>query len=989
MNSKHWQDPTFLQMGREKERAYFIPFENQDKALEGERDDSGLCKNLNGEWDFHFYPAYYDVPNEITQWDKIPVPSNWQMYGYEAPYYTNVNYPYPVDPPYVPDENSCGVYRTYFSWEEHLDKDVYLMFEGVNSCFYLYINGQEIGYSQGSHIPAEFCITKYLHQGENEIQVRVLKWCDGSYLEDQDFLRFSGIFRDVYVLFRSKAHVRDIQVNTTLDHLYAKLWYENEECVQNVEAFLYEGKQCISKLNIVENEIDFCMKDPKLWNSEQPNLYTLLICAQGEYIPILVGFRTVGVSDQGELLINNVPVKLKGVNHHDTHPTKGHVMDMEDIKLDLYLMKQLNINTIRMSHYPPTPELLRLCDKLGFYVVDEADVETHGYVSKDTGWSYQAYNKEWLMDIPEWREAFLERAKRMVERDKNFTSIIMWSMGNECGYGTWFDDMCEWTKNRDPYRLVHYERACLVGNPPCVDVESMMYPSLERLEKEGQSEDKRPFFLCEYGHAMGNGPGGLKDYQEMFNKYPRLVGGCIWEWADHTVLKDGKHYYGGDFGELTHDHNFCVDGLVSAQREVKAGSLDAKAVFQPLDICWVCEEDQKYYLEITNLHDFVSLDEYVLAWELNVDGVVKKESNLFLKDLGPKQKIKLPVPENFSVSYELGAYLNFSLRTTKACAWAEKNHEVAAVQLAVPEIYCKRKEKTDPVQKNTWTVNENGNILEIMNSEKDGYSFHKVKGTLQGIWRAGNNLLLQDVELGTWRAPTDNDRHIKDIWGLFEDNRSGWNMNKLFQKCYDFNWEQEDDCFHVHTKGSLAGVSRSPFAKYDIDYKIYKDGKLQITVNGDINEKTIWLPRFGFIFTLPYNMENMEYYGMGPCENYQDMCGHVKMGLYESTAKKEYVPYVKPQEHGNHQNVKQLAVSDEKSTNKLMFWTDNQMECQVLHYSKEELTEKKHHFELEEGDTYVRIDYKVSGIGSASCGPDLPPKYQVDEKKIQFSFFVM
>lgn len=990
MNSKQWQNPMFLQMGREKERAYFIPYESQEKAFSGDRDGSDFCRVLNGEWDFRFFAAYYDVPDEITEWNKIPVPSNWQMHGYEAPYYTNVNYPYPVDPPYVPDENSCGVYRTYFTWEEYLEKEVYLVFEGVNSCFYLYINGQEIGYSQGSHIPAEFCITKYLKRGSNEILVKVLKWCDGSYLEDQDFLRFSGIFRDVYVLFRSPEHVRDVQINTTMDQLKAKFWFTDEDHVQNqqIEAYLYDGKQCLGQIQIENNELEYHLEGAKLWNSEQPNLYTLLIHAYGEYIPIAVGFRTVEVSEKGELLINKVPVKIKGVNHHDTHPTKGHVMDLDDIKKDLYLMKQLNINAIRTSHYPPTPEFLRLCDELGFYVIDEADVETHGYVSKDTGWSYQAYNKEWLMDIPEWREAFLERTRRMVERDKNFPSIIMWSMGNECGYGTWFDDMCKWTKERDPYRLVHYERACLVDNPPCVDVESMMYPSLEELQREGEKEEKRPFFLCEYAHAMGNGPGGLKDYQEMFDKYPRLIGGCIWEWADHTVLKDGKYYYGGDFGELTHDHNFCVDGLVTAQRECKAGSWEAKAVFQPLDVRWVVNNDGKYELAVTNLHDFTSLDAYDLKWELNVDGIVEHASDLAVS-LKPKQTIKYQIPDDFTVSYELGAYLKFSLRKKTESVWAPKDYEVAMVQLPIPEPFAVKKEENAQIATGELVVNERGNILEIMNAHGDGYSFHKVKGSLQGIWRSGKNLLQQDAELGTWRAPTDNDRHIMYTWGLFEDNRSGWNMNRLFQKCYDFSWKQEEDAVEVICKGALAGVARSPFMKYQMSYKIYGDGKMQITVDGDVNEKAVWLPRFGFIFTLPYDMEQMEYYGLGPYENYQDICHHVTVDWHQSTATKEYVPYIKPQEHGNHRKVKKLFVSNEHTGDKLQFWTDDEMECQVLHYSKEELTEKKHHFELEEGDTYVRIDYKVSGIGSASCGPDLPETYRINEKKIHFSFFVM
>ncbi|MBS6193960.1 MAG: DUF4981 domain-containing protein [Clostridiales bacterium] len=984
MNSKDWQNPKYLEKGREKERAYFIPYESLEAALKGRREESAFCQILNGVWDFAYFDAWYEVPEKIEKWNQIPVPSNWQMHGYDIPYYTNVNYPHPVDLPYVPDENPCGVYRRTFTVDS-LEREHYLVFEGVNSCFYLYINGQEIGYSQGSHCTSEFLVTPYLKEGENEIQVKVLKWCDGSYLEDQDFLRLSGIFRDVYLLKRSRNHLRDMEIHTNLTHLSAKMQFDGKpEGI--VRACLYDGKKCIMESDVQGGEAEFTVSDARLWSSEHPYLYTLIIEVDGEFIPFRAGFRTMAVSEKGELLFNGKAIKLKGVNHHDTHPLKGHVMSREDMEKDLYLMKRLNINTVRTAHYPPAPEFLELCDQLGFYVVDEADIEMHGFVSKDTGWEYRAYDPEWPTDHPDWEEALMERVTRMVEGHKNFTGIIMWSMGNESGYGKHYDSMAKWIKERDPERLVHYERACQVGDPDCIDVPSTMYPDLGELEEEGKKDDRRPYFLCEYAHAMGNGPGDLYDYQKLFYRYPRLIGGCIWEWADHTVCRDGRFYYGGDFGELTHDHNFCVDGLVSGERKLKAGSLEAKAVFQPLyaELAEPSKEEKREYpvIRFTNHSDFTNMNAYELVWQVEKDGETVHAGTECL-NLEPGQSClwKLPVktPENS----HMGSYVNFLLRRKEACVWAEAGYEVAMCQVKLSDGSAKKEEAQE---KFTWTVTENGRILEIRNPYENGYDFHTIRGNLCGIWKNGKNVLIGDMHLSVWRAPTDNERHIRNVWGLFEDNRSGWNMNRQFDKCYEMSWEQTENGVTVRTKGSLAGVARSPFLWYQAVYQIDRAGALHVNVSAHVNEKAVWLPRFGFEMTLPYQMDHIEYYGRGPYENYRDLCHHVRVGRYTSTASREYVPYVKPQEYGNHTGVKYLEVKEEGVKEGLEFFTEKEMEFQISHYTKEEMTDKKHHFELEESNTNLRIDYKSSGIGSASCGPQLAEKYRLSEKKMEFSF---
>ncbi|MDR2043990.1 MAG: DUF4981 domain-containing protein [Clostridium sp.] len=995
MNQTDWQDPTFLQKGREKERAYFIPYHDLATALQDKKEQSRNYKLLNGVWAFQYYEKFYDMPEVIGQWESIPVPSNWQMYGYDKPYYTNVNYPHPVDPPYVPDDNPCGVYQTVFRIEEGwAEKETYLVLEGVNSCFYLYVNGAEIGYSQCSHLPAEFHITPFLRQGDNRLMVKVLKWCDGSYLEDQDFFRLSGIFRDVYLLSRSKTHIRDLEIHTDLSSVTARIQIggRRENSGETpVWGSLFDGETLIGKKPAVNGLVAFTVDHPKLWTAETPNLYTMILETKEEFLPIPVGFRTIATSGRGELLINGTAVKLKGVNHHDTHPLNGHVMSIEDLRKDLAAMKRLNINTIRTSHYPPTSEFLKLCSQYGFYVVDEADIEMHGFVSKATGWEYKAYAKDWLTDHPLWEEALLERIRRMVERDKNHPCIIMWSLGNESGYGSHYDKMCEWIKSRDQIRLIHNERAGMVGHPPCVDVVSDMYRQVQALEEEGKSGDSRPYFLCEYSHAMGNGPGDVKDYMDVFYRYPRLIGGCIWEWADHTVVRDGRCYYGGDFGEATHDGNFCVDGLVFADRSLKAGSLEAKAAYQYMAAEFV--DGTRGEVEVTNLHDFTNLKEFRFQWALKKDGETEEQGELIL-DLEPHRSQRILLAYRLPASCGLGCHLDLALVTRRGCGWAESGYETAMVQLALPQVpidkWFYRADREEPkAAGELLRVDETKDLLEIVCGDGNGYRFDKNRGRLLGIRRKGRELLAEGAKITAWRAPTDNDRHIKHRWGLFTDNISGWNINRLFHKRYRMEWEErEEGSVAVQVTGSLSGVAREPFARYEACYTMDSYGYLTIEIDVKIHENCIWLPRFGFEFVLPEEMEQIEYFGKGPYENYSDMCHHVKTGKFHSTAAGEYVPYVMPQEHGNHTGVKYLKVREEQGL-ALEFYSEHGFECNVSHYDAEQLTEALHSHELERGKhTIVRVDYKVSGIGSHSCGPELMEKYRFSEKEFHFSFGV-
>lgn len=971
MNSAQWQNPQLLHINREQERAYYIPYDTEDSARAGKKQASKYYRLLNGVWDFKYYPKYIDVPEEITEWDSIPVPSCWQMQGFEKPGYTNVNYPYPVEIPYVPDDNPCGVYKKEITlapdWEK---RDTYILFEGVDSCFYLYVNGTEVGYSQGSRLPAEFNITNYLKKGVNTILVKVLKWCDGSYLEDQDCFRMSGIFRDVYLLSRAKQHIRDIAIATDLKTVKADIDFDGE-----VTCNLYDGEKLLES-KTAKGSVEFTVKNAKQWTAETPYLYTMVFSANGEYIPQRIGFRTIAVSEKGELLFNGVSIKLKGINHHDTHPVLGHVTPEKDIRDDLKLMKELNMNCIRTSHYPPTPEFLCICDEMGFYVVDETDIEIHGYGPKIPCGAYDPYNPTWPTDLPEWQEAMVERMRRMVERDKNHASIIMWSCGNESSYGKNHDAMIAWTKSKNMPQLVHYEGATCVDNKSDVDVVSYMYPTLEKMIEHAEDDDMRPYYLCEYSHAMGNGPGDLYDYWELIYKYPKLIGGCIWEWKDHAVLEDGVYKYGGDFGEMTHDSNFCCDGLVLANRELKAGSLEAKIVYQYMKI--EPKDLKKGLFTVQNLYDFTNLKNYTLCWTIEKDGeVVAKGEEVC--DIQPHKSEEITLSYKLPKTCELGCYMKFTLM--------DGTREAAMQQFQLP---VKQQKAASEPGAEVIAVQEDEKSITITGTDFV-YGFSKHYGNFDSIVKNGVQMLEDVVKLTLWRAPTDNDRHLKDVWGTFENNWQGWKWNKLFSKVYSCEiTAKSDKTIDIQVKGSLAGVGRMPVVHYTAVYSVCACGKISVDLDADVDEvlkeNDVYLPRFGYEFVMPRKNEYLNYYGMGPYENYIDMCHHTTVGRFESTVTDEYYPYVNPQEHGNHTKTKELRVSDALGMG-MQFEAEDVFEFNASHYTSEMLSYAKHTDEVQDsGKTIVRIDYKVSGIGSASCGPKIIDKYKLDEQKIHFAF---
>lgn len=1000
-----WQNPELLYINREEARSYYIPFAGENAARAGVKARSPYYRLLSGNWSFAYFERYIDCEEgiedkdyPIDECDVIPVPSNWQMYGYDIPHYVNTNYPYPVDPPYVPADNPMGVYLRDFTLPVGWDKkDVYVFFEGVNSCFYLYINGKEVGYSQGTHNPSEFNITEYLCEGINRICVKVLKWCDGSYLEGQDFYRLSGIFRDVYLLAREKAHIRDIFVRTDLDAGYknADICVETDY-IGEADADLYvyapNGEQVYSAKGIGEKH-SFTIENAVLWNAEQPRLYQFVLVCGGEYICQEIGLRKIEVAKNCALLINGVPVKLKGVNRHDTHPELGHTTPYDHMELDLRQMKRHNINTIRTSHYPNTSEFLRLCDKYGFYVIDEADLESHGFAFVYPGYGYREYDsKYWVSEKPEWKAAHLDRAVRLVERDKNHACVIFWSLGNEASYGSNHDAMAEWIKSRDNSRLVHYERALGAGNPPSVDVVSSMYPSYEDFEKEGKNrkKDARPYFMCEYSHAMGLGPGDLKQYWDLINKYPRLIGGCVWEWADHAAQvtdEDGNtfHVYGGAFGEHPHDYNFCVDGLTFPDRSASTGLLEVKAIYQYVNMRALDLANGK--ISVRNNYDFISLSGLDLYWTLTRDGKIVGQGRQPLPAIKPHTSGTVKLTYHVPADCRYGCYLDLSVRTSVDTLWAKAGHECAFCQLPLDVAVV----KTPYVgMKSDVCVTEEDEYI-IIDGDDFSYIFNKHYGFFDSIEYNGVEMLDDTMTLGIWRAPTDNDRNIKKLWTPQDNDDVSTTFELAYAKtdAYESRLVSVDgDKTVIEAEVRLASAARLPVLKATVTYTIGANGKIDVSLVGDVPEAFPHLPRLGFDITMPAGSEKVAYFGMGPCENYVDMHHAAHMGYFETTVTDEYVDYIKPQEHGNHTNVHYAAVYDILGRG-LLFEGADTFEFKASHYSAAELTEKQLNVDLEADDrTFVRIDYKVGGIGSNSCGPQLAEAYQLNDKHIEFAFSI-
>lgn len=936
---RFYEDPQKTAENRLSPRSYYVPEGKSEYTL------------LNGTWDFAYFERDIDVPETIENWDSIPVPSCWQLHGYENPNYINRNYPFPCDPPYVPDDNPCGVYRRTFVLEEKWGK-VYIAFEGVSSCASLYINGNYVGFTQGSRLRAEFDVTPFVNKGKNTILVKVLKWCCGTYLECQDAFRYNGIFRDVILSQRPIGHIEDVEMIPNDKEIRVKIEGKANVSILDQDKVLYSGE--------MENEFSFAPEHPILWNAEKPHLYTVRLERDGEIINLKAGLRSIRFGENHEFLINGVPVKLHGVNHHDTSKYGGWCQTEAQLRWDLETMKELNINCVRTSHYPPHPKFIQMCDEMGFYVVCENDLETHGFLSRfpNIPYRYDVESNEWPCQDQAWKKELVTRMERTFETFKCATSVIMWSLGNESGFGVNHTAMAAFIHSRDTSRPIHAEEASRKGEIRAVDVYSRMYTSPSDLAEMAERNDiDRPVFLCEYAHAMGNSPGDVWEYNEVFDRFPKLCGGCIWEWADHVVTVDGVEKYGGDFeGERTNDANFCCDGMVFADRSLKAGSLEIRAAYQPIRTKY-----ENGILSVYNRLDFTNLEEYTFHYHTEVDGVIQKAENMNLS-VAPHETAEIAVPWDAPVC-KLGANLNIVV---------EKDGVIyATCQHKLP---CNLEEqKVLDFAKATETEKE-------IRFEGDRflYTFSKNNGTFTSIIVDGKEQIASMPMITAFHATIDNERKIRDHWTT-ETNWKGENIDAPFNKAYSNAFENGI----ITVSGSMGGVSRKPLMRHTLTFTVDASGTIRVHLQGEIRPDAYWIPRLGFEFTIPEENAAFTYYGRGPAECYCDMHHAMPVGLYSSTAEDEYVPYPRPQEHGNHYDTKSLSIGN------LTFRAEKTMEVCVSRFTTSALHNAKHTDELiSDGKTHLRIDYRHSGVGSAACGPELAEKYRLSEKDIDFAFSI-
>lgn len=715
-------------------RAYYIPGGAGQQLL------------LNGTWQFAFFENS-DYAGEPEHFDTIPVPSCWQMQGYGHPNYTNVNYPFPVDPPYVPNVNPMGLYQRQFTLPED-EKQTYLVLEGASACAVVTVNGQKVGFTQGSHLQSEFDLTPYVHSGENTLRIQVYQWCVGSYLEDQDFLRFSGLFRDVYLLRRPKGHLHDFELRTQGNTVTVSAGRPAQVRILDGDQLLAQG-ECTG-------EIHLTVENPTLWNAEAPYLYTLELSCAGEVIRQKFGFRDIAISEKRELLLNGTPIKLRGVNHHDTTPHGGWVITEAEVRKDLELMKALNINTIRTSHYPPIPQLPEIANELGFYLVLESDMESHGFVNRMGGCcGYDAENPVWPGTNPEWKNEHLERMARTLERDKNQTSVLIWSTGNESGHGPNHGAVLDYLHRRDPSRLTHCEDESRAGHQTRADIYSCMYPSVENFVKMAENpEIPYPVFMCEYSHAMGNSPGDVWQYWEEIYARPNMIGGCIWEWCDHAVHQDGKLCYGGDFpGELTNDGNFCCDGMVTAERKLKSGSLEIAAAYSPIRTAL-----RDHTVLVTNHLDFTDLENYTLLCQVEADGEILEETRL-LPHCAPGETLEIPLETRLPVACRLGAHVRVTLLK-------DGSRQASQLSLPLPTRLLPRE-----TRKSAPHFREDARYI-YAEGEEFAYRFNKQTGCLDSLVLHGREWLCAPVEITAYRAPIDNERNVKARW-YHENNWQG------------------------------------------------------------------------------------------------------------------------------------------------------------------------------------------------------------------------
>ena len=1000
---RYYENLSVLHENTMPARAYYIPASRRMDNLVEHREESDRMQLLNGTWKFQYFNSIYDIQDSFFEknydtenFDEIQVPSVWQMAGYDTHQYTNIRYPFPFDPPYVPQDIPCGAYVHTFEYsrDEKAPKS-FLTFEGVDSCFYVWINGSYIGYSQVSHMTSEFDVTDVLQDGTNTVAVLVMKWCDGSYLEDQDKFRMSGIFRDVYILKRPKQAISDYHIKTRIEDMLAKVEIEMKfYSPLNVKISIEDRNGAVVALGSIAEEGTAVLEiaSPELWNTENPYLYKLILETENEVIVDHIALRKIEIKDQ-VIYLNGQKIKFRGVNRHDSDPVTGFTINPEQITTDLTLMKQHNFNAIRSSHYPNAPFFYEMCDKYGFMVIDEADIEAHGpfmiYRKEDTDYNrFKRWNEK-IADDPVWEEAIVDRVKLMVERDKNRFCIVMWSMGNESAYGCNFEKALEWTKNFDPDRITQYESARYRNYDETydysnLDVYSRMYPALSEIQEYLDKDGSKPFLLVEYCHSMGNGPGDFEDYFQMIQDNDKMCGGFVWEWCDHAIAhgtaENGKtiYAYGGDHGEEIHDGNFCMDGLVYPDRTVHTGLLEYKNVYRPARVISYNKESGELVLH--NYMDFDDLKDYVkISYELTQDGLVISKGILPEFSVAPhgegKTNLKINVPENGK------CYLKLIYHLKKELPLLDEDHILGfdEIEVSKEDTKCKLAEKWIPktVVDSELQVNENDTQIHIKGREF-AYTIDKRTALFTEMKFAGREYLNHPMELNIWRAPTDNDMYIKSEWKKAQ-------YDKAYTRAYTTEVVQGKHGVKITSHASVVAETVQKILDVTITWKIEAAGKIDADIAVTKDDEFPDLPRFGVRMFLDKKISAVRYFGMGPQESYCDKHQAASHGLYRADVGDLHEDYIRPQENGSHYDCEYVELNNSRYG--IVVSAENAFSFNASYYTQEELEKKTHNYELIESDSVVFcVDYALNGIGSNSCGPVVLEQYRFDDVLFRFQF---
>jgi len=1041
-----WENEQVIGINKEPGHSHYIPYATIDQALKDYADESPYYLSLNGTWKFNWVKSpdlrpteFYRTDFDVHYWDEIEVPSNWQMKGYGKPIYTNITYPFVKNPPYVMTPaydgwtnqeypNPVGSYRRNFVVSDDWNgREIYLHFAGVQSAMYVWVNGKKVGYSQGSMTPAEFNITRYLQEGENMLAVEVYQWSDGSYLEDQDFWRLSGIFRDVYLYATPKLQIRDFFVQAELSGDFTKATLKTDLKIVNdgyagkttIEGYLLkDGNSYNGETPVFVREMDGAALEsnglklsfesnvdhPDLWSAEIPNLYQMVFVLKNdageitEVVSTPFGFRSIEIRDS-QLWVNGKNVLLKGVNRHDLDPINGRYITYESMLNDVKLFKKFNINTVRTCHYPNHPDFYKLCDRYGIYVVSEANLETHG----------MGYDEGSLGHEPEWEKAHVDRVVSMVECFKNDPSVIIWSLGNEAGKGVNFFACREAVLELDTTRPIHYQGYNEVG-----DIESTMYPSVESLVEVGTREDPKPFFMCEYAHAMGNAVGNLQEYWDVVESHKRLIGGCIWDWVDQGLQKEipgksGEYFYayGGDFGDRPTDWNFCVNGLTTPDRSITPKMQEVKKVYQYVSI--TPKDILNGQVVIKNKYQFINLDAFELSWELSCDGSVVDAGLLPSLQFEPGNSADIHIPFTKPLLKAGGEYflkVIFKLRTDTD--WASRGHVIAWEQLKVPFEVAPVK-PIHPESLSSLAYSEEGDWIHV-SGKTFHLKFNKLVGTITELNYFGCNvmqtmpeaiygvkpetqMLYKDLStdarvagpmLNIFRAPIDNDYSFGGGPGVKWREAGLYTMRPEVR---NVAVSRQGEAVVINT--SIVSTSPTGYAvRLQTIWRIYGNGFIDLTCEFDPDQLDYSLAKLGFLLQMPKGFENVTYYGAGPHENYRDRLKSAAIGRYETTVDDMFVPYLRTQDCGNRSDVRWFTISNHNGIG-MMVVADTLLNFSALHYTPLDLEQANHPYELSRRDeTILTIDLQHCGLGGGSCGPWTMDKYQLKTEKATFGYSI-